>query len=206
MVYKCVEKDTGQVVAVKTLRRVTSTTQKLLKAEIELLKSVSCVNVVRMIEHFREKMPYDPQEYDFLVMEYCESNLLDFVFTRPHHILEEREAVDIFAQILNGFRSIHEKGIIHRDLKLENVLINCGVIKIADFGLAKKLDEPASTSRHLLTRSFCGTKAYLAPEILMGSYYDYKVDIWSLGVLLFVLLFFKFPFGSCRDNPLELLK
>lgn len=93
---------------------------------------------------------------------------------------------------------------MHRDLKLENVLIKNGVVKIADFGLAKKME--SSSSNEHLTRSFCGTKAYLAPEILMGSFYDYKVDIWSLGVLLFVMLFFKFPFGSRQDNPLELLK
>ncbi len=62
------------------------------------------------------------------------------------------------------------------------------MIKIADFGFAKKLNEKK-------TGSFCGTKAYLAPEILMGEQYDYKVDIWSLGVLLYVMLFFKFPWG-----------
>ncbi|EAR91942.2 Serine/Threonine kinase domain protein (macronuclear) [Tetrahymena thermophila SB210] len=206
VVYKCVHNETNQVVAIKTLRKITKTSQKLLKSEIEVLQKIDCVNVVKMIESFSGNLPYDKQQYQFLVMEYCESNLLDYVYHKKNHILEEKEAVDLFLQILNGFQSIHEKGIIHRDLKLENVLIQDGIIKIADFGLAKKLDNsPTSTKEHL-ARSFCGTKAYLAPEVLMGNYYDYKVDIWSLGVLLFVMLFFQFPFGSRQDNPSELLK
>ncbi|KAL4472911.1 hypothetical protein ABPG72_007788 [Tetrahymena utriculariae] len=159
-----------------------------------------------MIESFSGNLPYDKQKYQFLVMEYCESNLLDYVYHKKNHVLEEKDAVDIFLQILNGFQSIHEKGIIHRDLKLENVLIQDGIIKIADFGLAKKLENSPNSTKEHLARSFCGTKAYLAPEVLMGNYYDYKVDIWSLGVLLFVMLFFQFPFGSRQDNPAELLK
>jgi len=91
---------------------------------------------------------------------------------------------------------------MHRDLKLENVLVTAnGVVKIADFGLAKRLqNQPNNADKDNnnanLASSFCGTKAYLAPEILKRESYDYKVDIWSLGVLLFVMIFFKFPFGS----------
>ncbi|KAL4480137.1 hypothetical protein ABPG74_020653 [Tetrahymena malaccensis] len=206
VVYKCVHNETNQVVAIKTLRKITKTSQKLLKSEIEVLQKIDCVNVVKMIESFSGNLPYDKQQYQFLVMEYCESNLLDYVYHKKNHVLEEKDAVDIFLQILNGFQSIHEKGIIHRDLKLENVLIQDGIIKIADFGLAKKLENSPNSTKEHLARSFCGTKAYLAPEVLMGNYYDYKVDIWSLGVLLFVMLFFQFPFGSRQDNPSELLK
>jgi serine/threonine protein kinase len=95
---------------------------------------------------------------------------------------------------LKGFREIHSKKFLHRDLKPENIYLNDRIFKIGDFGLAKDNNYAAS---------FCGTGLFMAPEILdsqqyklVGKKYDYKVDLWSLGVILFYLLFREYPFRN----------
>lgn len=75
-------------------------------------------------------------------------------------------------------------------MKLENILIHDGVPKISDFGLAIKVHE------NELTAMVCGTPAYMAPEVLKNEVYNYEVDIWSLGVILFAMLYFEWPFSS----------
>ena len=96
------------------------------------------------------------------------------------------EAINIFNQILRGVEVIHQNKIVHRDLKLENIFVKKtekqGLIcKIGDFGLARFLDMNANSN--------CGTQNYMAPEILRSIPYGQEVDIWSLGVLLFYMLF-----------------
>ncbi len=87
---------------------------------------------------------------------------------------------------------MHEKGFMHRDLKLENVLIRDDVLKLCDFGLSKRIlfEDQMTVSIH------GGTKTHMAPEIYSCTYYNYKVDIWSLGVMLYNMLFFSHPFGT----------
>jgi len=88
---------------------------------------------------------------------------------------------------MRGFIEIHEKHILHRDLKPSNIFIKDGVFKIADFGLAKP---------KALGSSYCGTSYFMAPEILMKQIHDYKVDLWSMGVILFFMLFREYPFKN----------
>lgn len=88
---------------------------------------------------------------------------------------------------MRGFIEIHEKHILHRDLKPSNIFIKDGIFKIADFGLAKP---------KALGSSYCGTSYFMAPEILMKKVHDYKVDLWSMGVILFFMLFREYPFKN----------
>lgn len=86
---------------------------------------------------------------------------------------------------------IHSKGIAHRDLKLANILLKKDLtIKLADFGFAKE----QSSTEEVMMKTYCGTPITMAPEILKGKPYDKKCDLWSLGVILFQLIYGKLPF------------
>ena len=126
-------------------------------------------------------------------MEYCEKGEL------YNHIIEEiclneKEASYYFYQLINGLEYLHKNGIVHRDLKSENLLINKNnILKIIDFGLSNYYD-----NRKLLS-SRCGSPSYAAPEVIEGKKYDgIMVDIWSTGIILYSMLCGCFPFND--DN------
>lgn len=126
-------------------------------------------------------------DWYFLIMEYCDmGNLYTIQSKMTSRAFGIDEAINIFNQILRGVEVIHQNKIVHRDLKLENIFVKKtekqGLIcKIGDFGLARFLDMNANSN--------CGTQNYMAPEILRSIPYGQEVDIWSLGVLLFYMLF-----------------
>lgn len=93
---------------------------------------------------------------------------------------------------------LHQNRILHRDLKPQNILLNEGVIKICDFGFAKKMS--ASTN---FLRSIKGTPLYIAPEILQSKPYTFKVDVWSLGIILYELAYGKTPFHAHTIQQLQ---
>ncbi|KAF1332763.1 Camk/camk2 protein kinase, partial [Globisporangium splendens] len=125
----------------------------------------------------------------YVVMDYMEDgDLCDRLI--KHQRLPESEVQVIISQVLQGLEYLHRHNILHRDIKPENILLHGEMVKIADFGLAKQLPNAAS----MLKRS-CGTLEYAAPELLVGQQYGLKSDIFSLGVVLYVLLFGAFPFS-----------
>ena len=106
--------------------------------------------------------------------------------------LNEQAAKFYFAEILLGLEHIHKKGIVYRDLKPENVLLDIdGHIKLADFGLSKVLPSHAS-----VTNSFCGSPEYMSPEMLNGTGHGFSIDYYSLGAILFEMLTGLPPFYS----------
>ena len=121
-------------------------------------------------------------------MEYAERGNL-FNFIRKQREVSERDKVSIFEKVCQAIRYVHSRQVIHRDIKPENILINDQFeIKVCDFGWAAAVDA------NEIRNTFCGTYEYMAPEIYKNKNYDNKVDIWSLGILLFELLHGYSPF------------
>jgi serine/threonine protein kinase len=111
--------------------------------------------------------------------------------SKPQKRLTEPEAKTIFKQLVEGLDYIHKNSIVHRDLKLENILLDSenNNVKIIDFGFS------AETQKNKPMNVFCGTPSYMAPELVTRKYYfGHLVDIWALGISLYVLLCGYFPF------------
>lgn len=116
--------------------------------------------------------------------------------------------MNIFKQIIDAFKVLYKSRIMHRDLKPDNILIHNGQIKLGDFGFCKSLETTVDMAATML-----GSPIYMAPEVLRGESYTSKADIWSLGVVLFEMLFGFCPFESnsiaklisvLRENELKI--
>lgn len=110
---------------------------------------------------------------------------------------EEDEAHRIFIQIVNGMNELVKLRIVHRDLKPANILYTKGVFKLADFGLAKYVQ-----NEDQLLKTRVGTPFYMAPQILLNEKYTSKCDIWSLGVIFYQLVFGRIPWYATREDEL----
>lgn len=127
-----------------------------------------------------------------LVIEICAGgDLLNYV--RKRRRLKEDSAKFIFKQIIDGLAHIHSKGVLHRDIKLDNILLDGhGRVKIADFGVSRIVK---STQEEMTEQ--CGTPAYIAPELLRDQgYWGFGADIWSCGVVLYAMLYGTVPFKA----------
>lgn len=137
-------------------------------------------------------------------MEYAEKgSLLDAI--RREHYIEESRARKWFQQLVDVVEYCHDRGVVHRDIKCENLLMDNGYnIKLSDFGFAKGHNK-TKNNQMALSETFCGSYAYASPEILRGiPYQPQNSDIWSMGVVLFAMVFGRLPFDD--SNYKELLK
>lgn len=137
----------------------------------------------------------------FLVTEYCGGGDLFEFLTRLCKPMSEEKARVVVAEILLALEKVHSLGVVYRDLKLENVLLDSkGHVRVADFGLAKTLrGKDGSLQR---TKTFCGTREYVAPEMLADQEYDFSVDYWTIGILLYEILCGRTPFFSANRNEI----
>eukprot|EP01126_Amoeba_proteus_P042256 TRINITY_DN4588_c0_g1_i8.p1 TRINITY_DN4588_c0_g1~~TRINITY_DN4588_c0_g1_i8.p1 ORF type:complete len:317 (+),score=50.89 TRINITY_DN4588_c0_g1_i8:250-1200(+) len=150
---------------------------------ITILRETNHTNIVRLLDV--SKHPETGQLC--LIMEYCVGGDFDKYLVGRGGKISEREGYHFFHQLASGFGYLCGKGIMHRDLKPENLLLthednNSSFLdlKIADFGLARLLDDPQQ-----MARTQCGTRYYMAPEIYLGNKYTYKADLWSIGVIIY---------------------
>jgi serine/threonine protein kinase len=124
----------------------------------------------------------------YLVYEYCNGGTLS-EYIKAKKRLTEDEAVKIFLQIRSAFETLSAENILHRDLKPTNILFHNGVIKVADFGFCKELMKDTD-----MTQTMVGSPIYMAPEVLKGLIYDSRADIWSMGVILYEMLYGICPY------------
>ncbi|KAI4149921.1 MAG: hypothetical protein LQ340_004369 [Diploschistes diacapsis] len=200
-VYLAIQKSTGERFAVKKFEKRPGETHKTdgLQQEIAVLMSISHPNLLCLRETF------DDKDAVYLVLELApEGELFNWIVMKQK--LSEVECRKVFVQLFQATRYLHERGIVHRDVKPENILLvdKDLTVKIADFGLAKIIGEESFTT------TLCGTPSYVAPEILENSKhrrYTKAVDIWSLGVVLYICLCGFPPFSDelyTPENPYTL--
>ena len=162
--------------------------------EVYLLKKIKHSNVIRLLEVF------ESSKHLLMVMEYAGGGDLLRLIKRKGK-LQESDAKFIFKQIAYGLAHIHCRSVIHRDIKLDNILLDCEKgVKICDFGVSKII------KKGQVIQEQCGTPAYLAPEIIIDKGYEgFFVDVWSLGVLLFAMLCGTVPFKASNLEDLHKL-
>ncbi|XP_025406107.1 probable serine/threonine-protein kinase DDB_G0277165 isoform X2 [Sipha flava] len=187
-------KETEQLVAIKTIRKRKIETEADLiriRREIQIMSSVRHPNIIHIYEVFENR------EKIVLVMEYAAGGEL-YDYLSEKKVLTEEEARRIFRQVAIAIFYCHKHNICHRDLKLENILLDDqGNAKIADFGLSNVFNHKA------LLSTYCGSPLYASPEIVTGTpYHGPEVDCWSLGVLLYTLVYGTMPFDGSNFKRL----
>ena len=187
---------TGRLVAIKSINKsklMNEKQRRKINLETTIMKTLSkSNNIVKIFETYETKKHY------CIVMEYiCAGDLLSYIKKRGK--LTEQVAKFIFKQIVLSLQYIHSHNIVHRDIKLDNILIDLdNNIKICDFGVSKIIKKGESMLEQ------CGTPAYIAPEILLNHGYEgFGVDIWSAGVVLYAMLGGTVPFKGNNINELH---
>ena len=164
------------------------------RREIEVLKMCQHPNIIKLLDIFENSDNY------FIVIEYMEGkDLFDYIKKR-NFLLPETRVKHLVCQLITATRYIHDFGIVHRDLKLENIMMsdvtNNAKPKLVDFGLARIIS-PNETANEPF-----GTLGYVAPEVLKKKPYSFSCDVWSIGCIMHALLTGSLPFdhGSQRET------
>ena len=197
-VYRCQRISTGKIYACKKFEKKLIKNKKRLKTEINLLRATDHPNIIKLYETFEDK------QYLYLIMEDCSGGELFHrlaMNAKKNKMYTEKDAAKIMKQILEAVNYLHYHGVCHRDLKPENILLSTmdefSQLKLIDFGLSKVL----KTMDDIMNGQV-GTLYYMAPEVILGNYNE-KCDVWSCGVILFIILSGNPPFYSNDEKKLK---
>nr|XP_008005870.2 serine/threonine-protein kinase 33 isoform X2 [Chlorocebus sabaeus] len=208
MVIEATDKETETKWAIKKVNKekAGSSAVKLLEREVNILKSVKHEHIIHLEQVFET-----PKKM-YLVMELCEDGELKEILDRKGHF-SENETRWIIQSLASAIAYLHNNDIVHRDLKLENIMVKSSLtddnneinlnIKVTDFGLAVKKQ---SRSEAML-QATCGTPIYMAPEVINAHDYSQQCDIWSIGVIMYMLFCGEPPFlASSEEKLFELIR
>ena len=203
-IYRAFDNQNNNFVAIKRINKILINENKeAILNEIETMKKLNNRHSIKYIEN------YEDEDYFNIAMELLDSNLEKELKKQGKFSLK---TIKIILMQLNSILYLmHKNNIIHRDLKLENILIkykniqlNDFEVKLSDFGLSKHLENKNVTS------TFCGTIINMAPEILENKEYNYKIDLWSLGIIIYQMCFNEYPFEGKNTfeikNKIDLYK
>ncbi|XP_067680184.1 serine/threonine-protein kinase D3-like isoform X2 [Haliotis asinina] len=193
IVYGGRHRKTYRDVAIKVIDKMRFPTKQeaQLKTEVSILQNLHHPGVVNLEQMF------ETPERIFVVMEKLKGDMLEMILSSPKGRLSERVTKYLISQILVALKHLHNKSIVHCDLKPENVLLSSETafpqVKLCDFGFARIIGEKS------FRRSVVGTPAYLAPEVLKRKGYNRSLDMWSVGVVVYVSLSGTFPFNEDEE-------
>lgn len=191
-----IHKKTGKKVAIKVMKKKQMTLQdiELQKREIEILKICQHPSIIKLLDVFEN------QDYIYIVMEYLKGGDLFNYLEKRDFTIPEGKARELSHSIATGLFYLHSFGIAHRDLKPENILMTDesdeAQPKLVDFGLSKIVGPNEKCNDPF------GTLSYVAPEVLLQKPYDKSVDLWSLGVIIYLLLSGTLPFDDDDDREI----
>ena len=167
--------------------------RKLLNTEIGIMHRIRHPNILHLYD-----LMESPNNY-YLVVDFCnQGDFTKYLQAKGLKYLPEKDAVNFLKQIMNGFRELRKHKIIHRDFKLTNILVHDEILKIGDFGLAKK--------GHEFTKTIVGTYMTMAPELLTSdgqNLYTAKADLWSIGFVYYQMLFGEYPFFGLSPSEIH---
>lgn len=160
--------------------------------EVQVLQKIDYPSIIKLLDVRRTKNNY------YLVFEFCEKGDLEKYLKKHSEIPLNQEIVQkLIYHVSDAVRVLHNMNIVHRDIKLANILLTKDfAVKLSDFGFAK------TANTGMLMETYCGTPMNMAPEILLRHQYSLKCDIWSLGVVLFQLAYGKLPFSPGKGKGL----
>lgn len=188
---------TNQNVAIKIISNIPTKLIRIFEEEINIM------NIIKNDPHTNIVGCYDiinQKDIIYIILEYCDSGDLKQIIKNP---IKEKYVQYYFKQLVNGLKYLHNKRILHRDIKPKNILLtnNRRTIKICDFGLAK------NNENNNLCKTVCGSPLYMAPEMIKNNntLYNDQIDLWSTGLILYELLYGFHPFNHYKNiNDLKI--
>lgn len=195
IVYKAVNDSSGQDVCIKVIEKTSLETEddmKFFRTEISVLSTLIHKNIIKYYELVEDT------KYYYLVQEYCPGDSLQTYIER-FGVLSDRFIEIVFRQVLSALKYMHAAGVAHRDIKPDNIMIGPNMlVKIIDFGLSTEDNSKLRTT-------FCGSLAFAAPECIMREPYSaWRSDIWSAGIVLYMMAAGKLPWKT--NNLVILMK
>jgi len=190
LVKHAIHKESGKEVAIKIMAKKNMSTSdlELAKTEIDILKICNHPNIIKLYDVF------DTPDYIYIIMEYCSGKDLFSYIEKRNYKLPEPRAAEIIHKLSMAIFYIHSYGIIHRDLKPENILMTDNTdkadIRLLDFGLSKIVGPTEKCTEPY------GTLSFVAPEVLKGKPYGKSVDLWSIGIIAYLLMCGFLPFDD----------
>ncbi|EGR30913.1 protein kinase domain protein [Ichthyophthirius multifiliis] len=193
-IYLAMEKQTGFKFAIKQIKKETVLEFKMERDIINEIKALAFLNhpgITKLYGYFYENdIFYIMQELA------CGQELYADMKLQQNKRYTEQQTANFIVQIIDILLYIHSKNIVHRDIKPENIMICSGILKLCDFGCS------GIVQKDQMRQTFCGTLDYVSPEMVEGKEYDFSVDIWSLGVLTYELMFGKAPFTAQNHDAI----